>query len=107
MGKGKLINLKKIYILPLVITTIITLVLAITFFHVSTRSFKSIYAKSGSDISKTYAERVVQSIAIEKQIIENLNERLIAAASMVIYHRDMRSEEHTSELQSRPHLVCR
>jgi len=101
MGKGKLINLKKIYILPLVITTIITLVLAITFFNVSTRSFKSIYAKSGSDISKTYAERVVQSIAIEKQIIENLNERLIAAASMVIYHRDMLSNEYLEEIASR------
>src|SRR5690554_7577093 len=25
----------------------------------------------------------------------------------VTNHRDMRSEEHTSELQSRPHLVCR
>src|SRR3989442_5615796 len=29
-----------------------------------------------------------------------------AAASFQIYPRD-RSEEHTSELQSRPHLVCR
>src|SRR3989442_14995212 len=25
----------------------------------------------------------------------------------VHYHRGIRSEEHTSELQSRPHLVCR
>src|SRR5436305_2857461 len=30
-----------------------------------------------------------------------------AAASQLIHDRLMRSEEHTSELQSRPHRVCR
>src|SRR5436305_3442527 len=32
--------------------------------------------------------------------------RLAFAAGRQV-HRDRRSEEHTSELQSRPHLVCR
>src|SRR5690625_2874897 len=31
----------------------------------------------------------------------------IAAASEVYYNKPLRSEEHTSELQSRGHLVCR
>src|SRR5690554_7045719 len=32
---------------------------------------------------------------------------MIVAVSSNIYLRALRSEEHTSELQSRPHLVCR
>src|SRR5690554_7655131 len=34
-------------------------------------------------------------------------ERVISARNAVGQARDRRSEEHTSELQSRPHLVCR
>src|SRR5690554_7691092 len=38
---------------------------------------------------------------------EDSAENLLAAARAVGVERFMRSEEHTSELQSRPHLVCR
>src|SRR3989442_3553695 len=39
-----------------------------------------------------------------------LRYRLVAAGALAanaVRHHDRRSEEHTSELQSRPHLVCR
>src|SRR5690554_7490919 len=40
-------------------------------------------------------------------ILENLPGNLHAGADHDLGHLDIRSEEHTSELQSRPHLVCR
>src|SRR5690554_7351308 len=42
---------------------------------------------------------VTPLIALMKDQVDNLRERGVKAAA--------RSEEHTSELQSRPHLVCR
>src|SRR5690554_7503656 len=36
-----------------------------------------------------------------------LIERVLKERSSIEDYRDRRSEEHTSELQSRPHLVCR
>src|SRR5690554_7489103 len=45
-----------------------------------------------------------------EQEMERTAELLTSLAgkqSVVVVEHDMRSEEHTSELQSRPHLVCR
>src|SRR5690554_7596828 len=50
---------------------------------------------------------------IKKQVVinhsnENWTQNILVSASYIEKIREMfRSEEHTSELQSRPHLVCR
>src|SRR2546422_5980796 len=50
-------------------------------------------------------------LALEGPMMEeDLHERLlrhVGRVSMVLQHSERRSEEHTSELQSRLHLVCR
>src|SRR5690554_7209870 len=46
----------------------------------------------------------VRGVAVSSQIIRTLLDREWVR---VVGHREVRSEEHTSELQSRPHLVCR
>src|SRR5690554_7208400 len=38
---------------------------------------------------------------------ERRSTSLSASHSLLYFHMRVRSEEHTSELQSRPHLVCR
>src|SRR3989442_6877239 len=43
--------------------------------------------------------------AVPRQPLQHLGRRM--AVMIAAPHADHRSEEHTSELQSRPHLVCR
>src|SRR5690554_2125256 len=52
------------------------------------------------------AADIVQTILTADQRTGRL-EAHIAKRQMRIVRGDVRSEEHTSELQSRPHLVCR
>src|SRR5690554_5789243 len=47
-----------------------------------------------------------QSINVRNEILHNFEELLYAKDKEGLYNI-VRSEEHTSELQSRPHLVCR
>src|SRR3989442_4116471 len=63
---------------------------------VLTTSANAVVAKKGSvayDTSKAAANHLVRELAIELAPLGRVN--------------GVRSEEHTSELQSRPHLVCR
>src|SRR3989442_7477277 len=39
--------------------------------------------------------------------IDEFSQRRVVNTTVLVHGRDERSEEHTSELQSRPHLVCR
>src|SRR5690554_7092203 len=43
----------------------------------------------------------IQALALESQVVDKV------LASAKVSQVEARSEEHTSELQSRPHLVCR
>src|SRR5690554_7571793 len=48
--------------------------------------------------------------AVKGRCLELLDQRAIFAEHLLVYlnlNQKSRSEEHTSELQSRPHLVCR
>src|SRR3989442_15403574 len=40
-------------------------------------------------------------------LVNDLLDTSLIETNMFVLHRKRRSEEHTSELQSRPHLVCR
>src|SRR2546422_1567128 len=41
------------------------------------------------------------------RIVEKKSRRIVVNSSVALFHTVVRSEEHTSELQSRLHLVCR
>src|SRR3989442_2671683 len=57
----------------------------------------------------SWEESVLISSAMQprSRAAEGLGRRLRAAHVVELRQLDLRSEEHTSELQSRPHLVCR
>src|SRR5690554_2784822 len=58
-----------------------------------------------SEITRQYMDYIG---AVEAMRFELAAEYLVMAATLAeIKSRMLRSEEHTSELQSRPHLVCR
>src|SRR5690554_7511758 len=65
----------------------------------------------GSDAEITQSGRVITSQAIggtgALKIGADYLKRLLPDAVVAISNPSWRSEEHTSELQSRPHLVCR
>src|SRR5690606_38275628 len=59
---------------------------------------------SGQSINLRNATTAAQRVAIQASTLDNAGGTLTAAGSDVL---DLRSEEHTSELQSRENLVCR
>src|SRR5690554_893365 len=65
-------------------------------------------------LSETERELRRRLRAHGRQLGDSLNggkvqsmDRLVEEVAYEHWHRMLRSEEHTSELQSRPHLVCR
>src|SRR5690554_7789463 len=69
-----------------------------------TTLFRSIRpVDGGTGVHKTQRHALLRSELRDKG--RSLRDRL--GALEFIAHRPSRSEEHTSELQSRPHLVCR
>src|SRR5690554_7357104 len=69
--------------------------------------------KEHSDYTKIREARIVDLKERKKQLrdlddIININREIIEQYnSFICDSAEFRSEEHTSELQSRPHLVCR
>src|SRR3989442_14974969 len=82
-------------------------ILSFNFFFFNDTATTEIYPLSLHDalpISKTRAELIDESLAI----LEGLwSGEPFAFEGHYFQFGPMRSEEHTSELQSRPHLVCR
>src|SRR5690554_7628125 len=52
-------------------------------------------------------QRLVQTLFTQLATLQELGGILATLGLMDFITDDLRSEEHTSELQSRPHLVCR
>src|SRR5690554_7538820 len=61
---------------------------------------------AGAD-SRDLLRRVMARVLEEGFSVVNVDTTIIAQAPKMAPHVEARSEEHTSELQSRPHLVCR
>src|SRR3989442_6897251 len=78
-----------------------------------TTLFRSILTAPHSPWQNPFAERLIGSIRREclnhVLVLGERHLRRILTRYLAYYHgpRTHRSEEHTSELQSRPHLVCR
>src|SRR3712207_8156054 len=51
--------------------------------------------------------RVAETEAMAKLVERGVHARVVASIEIVRVHPDSRSEEHTSELQSRQYFVCR
>src|SRR3989449_6126374 len=69
-----------------------------------TTLFRSPAAGAGAREDKHLSGRGFEDLL---QILEQGKRQLRKGGRAVILHRAVRSEEHTSELQSRLHLVCR
>src|SRR3989442_7116238 len=48
-----------------------------------------------------------RSVLLAKEITARFHSAALAEVGAAVLDEHVRSEEHTSELQSRPHLVCR
>src|SRR5690554_7519373 len=68
----------------------------------------------GAATGEVDLEKLIKSYGLEKNVfvhnpVKNIKEKYLKADFLLhtSYSEAFRSEEHTSELQSRPHLVCR
>src|SRR5690554_7489420 len=57
--------------------------------------------------SKAASEAITEPKPTRLAVLKIGNSEALAPLSRVVVSASRRSEEHTSELQSRPHLVCR
>src|SRR5690554_7063274 len=75
-----------------------------------------IFARSGKHLTRvTPAGKTILEISADilrktesiKRVAQEFSDQSTGELSIATTHTQARSEEHTSELQSRPHLVCR
>src|SRR3989442_9873071 len=65
-----------------------------------TTLFRSIFHLSREEVPYATAVRV-------EELVERERPECLYIRALIFVEHESRSEEHTSELQSRPHLVCR
>src|SRR5690554_248033 len=63
--------------------------------------------KAGLTQIPAYIKTVDDDETMEMALIENIQREDLNSIEIALAYQKLRSEEHTSELQSRPHLVCR
>src|SRR5690554_7144676 len=66
-----------------------------------------VFVKDELSLTYSHHDRIIAGGAfpVDKEVSLGLTKEL--GTEYFLERREMRSEEHTSELQSRPHLVCR
>src|SRR3989442_10908068 len=77
-----------------------------TFFFFNDTATTEIYTLSLHDALPIYHRLAPERLELGDAVRE-FDDVVVAVAREVGIVREQRSEEHTSELQSRPHLVCR
>src|SRR3712207_7627222 len=78
-----------------------------TLFRSKTGSFRFTAMKVGEDTALSQIMRMVEEAQGSKAPIQRLADRISGVFVPVVMALAARSEEHTSELQSRQYLVCR
>src|SRR5690554_7489381 len=71
-----------------------------------TTLFRSKVFNKDNKIKDIFVGQSILSVGSDSRL-ENVNNTKLGTISSINNEEYMRSEEHTSELQSRPHLVCR
>src|SRR5690554_5709598 len=80
--------------------------LAVLTFNVKNRIRETKVFNKDNKIKDIFVGQSILSVGSDSRL-ENVNNTKLGTISSINNEEYMRSEEHTSELQSRPHLVCR
>lgn len=99
MGKElKNFNMSRLFFFPLIITIVITFLLSVLLYYYTSRNFKEVYTRTSKDYAASYTHIVEQNHLLENHIIDDLNEKLIATARVVIENRDKLSNDYLASI---------
>lgn len=99
MGKElKNFNMSRLFFFPLIITIVITFLLSVLLYYYTSRNFKEVYTRTSKDYAVSYTHIVEQNHLLETHIIDDLNEKLISTARVVIENRDKLSNDYLASI---------
>lgn len=91
-------NLNRLFFFPLIVTIVITFLLSVVLYYYTSDNFKDIYKKNNEFYSQSYAHTVEQNHQLETHIINDLSEKLVSVAKIVIKNRDLLSNNYLQDL---------
>lgn len=98
MRKTKLIDIKRLFIYPLLVTTLLTVLFGFLIYQIAARQYKEDFANRGLNLASSYSMLVTRNYEFEQQIVHDLDQRLISAGHTVISERDELSDEKLVEI---------
>src|SRR5690554_2048356 len=76
-------------------------------FDINMITVQTVYPGAAPSEVETSVTKVIEDAVASLENVKKIESKSMENVSVVMITLNTRSEEHTSELQSRPHLVCR
>lgn len=98
MKSKSLINFKRMFLVPLFLTTIFTLILGLSMFFLTSQIYMDTYTTTGKNYAQAYALTLERNHDFEVHLIDDLQVRLTDSAQTVISERANLSNEKLAEI---------
>lgn len=99
MKKQKLINLTKLYLVPLIIVVMITILTSYMLYTNVNKKYHNIYVENSMSYSNSYAEKIVDNKKIEEAIKDSIFNKLLNVSKIALGHESLLSEQYLKELR--------
>lgn len=96
--KIRLINIKRLFFLPLLITTLITIASGVVTYMITLTQSRAEFLSRGLSLSNSYSMLVSRNYEYETHTMDDFNKRILSTAHIVLKERDFLSNEILQEI---------
>lgn len=104
MRKTKLINMSKLYLIPILITILITFFTSLLLYTRANNKYHDIYINNTMSYSKAYVDKIIDNKDMEDTIKENIFDNLTKVANIALLDEAIITSEYLNELAKKENV---